>query len=87
MNKNSMNQRSKLCSRIYFYLRSEAGDRSGISSIFGGGEFTPEIDIRKQVPVQQSSYDTSDKPLYQVIEPVNVFFLSMKDKYWRISVW
>jgi len=59
--------------------RTEVETRSGTSSVVSGME-TPDMDIRKQVnmntklasqPVQNINYgDNAQKPLYQVLEPV-----------------
>lgn len=59
--------------------KSEVDTKSGISSIISGIE-TPNIDIRKQTknPIKQSeipkpnSFDTTGKPLFQILEPIQV---------------
>ena len=62
--------------------RTESEVRSGISSVVSGME-TPDIELQKRPkaapiqPVQNTNYnpnDTVPKPLYQVLEPVQVSF-------------
>lgn len=62
--------------------RTTAEERSGISSVVSGME-TPDIELQKRPmvsaqQVQNINYnpkDTVPKPLYQVLEPVQVKFL------------
>lgn len=65
--------------------KSETETKSGISSIISGLE-TPNIDIRKQTKppskaeAKANTFDTSGKPLYQILEPVQlqVYFIMNK---------
>ncbi len=58
--------------------RTETDIKSGISSIISGME-TPEIELQKRpaasrITPQINPNDTVPKPLYQILEPVQVNF-------------
>lgn len=62
--------------------KADSETKSGISSIISGLD-TPNIDIRKPMimknmgDIKQNLYDNSGKPLYQILEPSQVFFFQL----------